>query len=187
MRWLRSFLVVGLLAGFGVLVPSAPACACDCGPLPAEEALAGADAVFAGVVADVASPWRGLTRSSADPVTVTFDVGTVYKGAVPVNARVQTARESPSCGYPFVAGQRYLVHVRVDADGIWRTGLCDGNQLLDAATALPEGGYPPGPAVTYSRQWPWPVLLSVALAAGALIAAVLLVRARRRRVTPSSS
>lgn len=180
MRWLGSVLAVGFLAGLGVVGPSAPACACDCGTLPAHEALARADAVFTGVVVGVAAPLRWLEWSSADPVTVSFEVDTVYKGDVPANARVQTARESPSCGYPFEKGQRYLVYVNIQPDGTWTTTLCDGNQVVLATTALPAGGYPPGPAEVYPRPW-WPFALSAALAVGALAVVLLLGRARRRR------
>jgi len=188
MRWLRSVFVVGLIAGLGVLVPSTPACACSCGSMSAEEAVARADAVFVGVAVDVNTPWRGPLVSSADPVTVTFDVGTVYKGDVPANARVQTVRDTASCGYRFEEGQRYLVHVYVGEDGIWATGLCDGNQLIEATTALPASGYPPGPAVAYPRDWAlWPVVGAAVLAAGAVAAVLLLVRARRRRPAPPAS
>jgi len=154
--------------------------------MSADEAVARADLVFEGVAVDVAVPWRGPFLSSADPVIVTFDVSTVYKGDVPANARVQTVRDSASCGYRFEAGERYLVHVYLKEDGTWGTGLCDGNQLIKAATALPAGGYPPGPAVAYPRDWGlWPVVVAAVLAAGALAAVVLVVRARRRR--PSAS
>jgi len=180
MRWLGSVLAVGFLAGLGVVGPSAPACACDCGTLPAHEALARADAVFTGVVVDVAPPFRWREWSSADPVTVSFDVDRVYKGDVPANARLQTARESPSCGYPFEKGRRYLVYVTIRPDGTFTTTLCDGNQEVRATTALPAGGYPPGPAVAYPRPW-WLIALPAALAGGALVVVVLLVRARRRR------
>ncbi|MBX6751268.1 MAG: hypothetical protein IRY85_16655 [Micromonosporaceae bacterium] len=187
MRWLRSLLVVGLLAGFGALLPSTPACACSCGALSAEEAVARADVVFVGVAVEVTVPWRGPLSSSGDPVTVTFDVSTVYKGDVPANARVRTVRDSATCGYPFVAGQRYLVHADRRTDGTWTTSLCDGNQPVDAATVLPAGGYSPGPAVAYPGEWPWGVLVAAALAAGALVVAGLLFRARRRRAAPPAS
>jgi hypothetical protein len=176
---MRSLLAVGLLSGLSIVVPSSPACACDCASLSRDEALARADAVFVGVVTDVATPWRWLMWSSADPVTVTFDVDTAYKGVVPAEARVRTARESPSCGYPFEVGQRYLVYVDVQADGTWATTLCDGNQTVDETTALPIGGYPPVADMTQPRRW-WP-LGAAALAVGALAVVVFIARVRRRR------
>jgi hypothetical protein len=180
MRWLRSIVVVGLFAGVSVLVPSTPACACSCGSMSAEEAMARADAVFVGVVVDVVFPWQWPLASSADPVIATFEVDAVYKGDVPVNVRVQTVRDSASCGYPFEEGQRYLIHADQQTDGFWTTGLCDGNQRVDAATVLPAGGYGPGPAVIYPRG-PWPVLGAAVVAAGVLLVLLVFVRTRRRR------
>ena len=75
MRWLRSLTAVGLLVGLAVLVPAAPACACSCPAVTAEEAVENAGVVFAGTVVAVDVPWRWLAVSGADPVTVTFEVG----------------------------------------------------------------------------------------------------------------
>jgi hypothetical protein len=182
MRWLRSLTAVGLLVGLAVLVPAAPACACSCPAVTAEEAVENAGVVFAGTVVAVDVPWRWLAVSGADPVTVTFEVGTVYKGAAPINARLQTARDGASCGYDFTPGSRYLVHVLIDQEGTWTTNACDGNRRLPAGTALPPSGYAPLPAVTHPGTWPGPVLiLGAALAAGAVVAVLLVLGSRRRR------
>jgi hypothetical protein len=190
MSWWRWLVVVCLLAGAGVLATAAPACACSCALVTPEEAFANADAVFVGVVEEIDEPWRGMFYSSADPVTVTFAVSDVYKGAVPANARLVTERDGASCGYEFAHGGRYLVHVHVRTDGEWRTSLCSGNSVLAQsgpvpATALPtevvrSGPYRPGPAIDYPRDWPLPLVLFGGLGALIAVGGALLLRRRRR-------
>jgi len=138
---LRSMLVIGLVTAMGVLVRAAPACACSCRELTQEEALALADVVFAGTVTDVHSSATGPIYSSADPVTVTFEVDTVQKGDVPASVQVQTVVSEISCGYEFRERSRYLVYVHVDQAGQWTTGLCNGNRVLDPWTG-PRAGDP---------------------------------------------
>ena len=104
-----------------LLVPTNTAHACSCAPAgsPAE-ALAEADAVFAGEVTSVkfsgTSPYR---LSSAALVTVEFSVSRIWKGPRLATLTVETERREVSCGFEFKKGQHYIVYVR---DG--RTGLC---------------------------------------------------------------
>jgi hypothetical protein len=180
MRWLRSAVVVGLLASVGILIPAAPACACSCVEFTPEEAFASSDAVFAGRVVDIVDPWPGPVISSADPVTVAFEVSAVYKGDVPVNAQVQTARDGASCGYDFAEGGWYLVHVQSDQAGEWTTGLCSGNQRL-AAGAIPTDGYAPAGPVNHPQEWRFAALAAAGVAVVAAAGAILLLRRSRRR------
>jgi hypothetical protein len=193
MRWLRSVLVVGLLAGLGVLVQQAPACACSCMEVTPAEAYAFADAVFIGTAVDVDQPWRGPMRSSADPVTVTFDVTAVSKGAVPANARLQTAFDGASCGYDFVAGTRYLVYVHIGEDGVWTSGLCSGNEVLAAGAQFPSGAAPngaqaPGPPVDHPSDLPWALIAAAAVVVAlvATLVGIAVVRSRRRAAAASN-
>ena len=57
--------------------------------------------------------------SSADPVTVEFDVIRVWKGPLRETLTVKTERMGISCGYEFKEGRRYIVYAY---DGY--TGLC---------------------------------------------------------------
>jgi hypothetical protein len=185
-------IVVGLLATVGVLVRAEPACACSCVAFTDAEAMARADAVFAGTVVDVDSSVLGSLLSSTDPVTVTLQVSTVYKGDVPAEVQVKTVASEVSCGYPFGEGSRYLVHVQIDEAGDWNTGLCSNNKVLPAAGEpttgpVPTVGYPPTPvSQPPTRQLPW-VLFVAAGAAATAIAVLLLVRARRRPAETTDS
>ncbi len=186
MRWLRSIMAVLLVSGLGVLTVASPACACSCRELSAQEAFDIADAVFVGRVVEIDEPGFGPVTGSADPVTLVFEVGDVYKGVVPANAHVTTARSSASCGFEPVAGKRYLIYVHEDEAGAWSTTLCSRNQELPAAGGVPGdlvpvARYEPAPPVDYpaDRWWlPYTIGAGAALLAG--LGIVFAVRARRR-------
>jgi len=172
MTRLWGVLSVATLVGLGVLVgPAAPACACSCaGPVGPAEAADRSTAVFSGTVRDVDRPW-GLMTSSADPVAVTIEVAEVYKGEVPAEVVVSTAAESPSCGYHFEVGGRYLVFADGALDDL-RTGLCSGNRDL-ASVSNPFGGG--GPPATGGVGSGWPAAGTYAgLVAGGALALVLI-------------
>lgn len=174
-------MVAVAVAGLVALPPS-PACACSCKSLTEQEAFDAAGAVFVGTVTDVDIPGIGPIIGSADRVNVSFVVSKVYKADVPADVVVRTVRDGASCGYPFAVGSRYVVFATAD-DGVWRTGLCSGTQLLPPAVE-PTGfadGYSPGPAAgNLDRRPPWPIVAGVA---GLLVAtaAAVLVWVRRRR------
>ena len=111
-------LAVGLMALFAL--PN-PAHACLCAPpgSPAE-ALASADAVFAGEVVAIRAlghpPYR---LSSADPVAVEFRVRRVWKGPRRETITIETEASGISCGYQFKKERRYIVYAR---EG--KTGMC---------------------------------------------------------------
>ena len=99
---------------------AAHACSCVSSGSPAE-ALAEADAVFAGEVTSVkfsgTSPYR---LSSAALVTVEFQVSQVWKGPRREILHVETERSEVSCGFEFKEGRHYIVYTWEGG----RTGLC---------------------------------------------------------------
>ena len=118
---------MAVVIGFAMCVLTAlalprPVHACSCGPVgsPAE-ALAEADAVFAGeVIAIRAQGHPPFRMSSADPVAGDFRVSRVWKGPRRETLTVETESSGISCGYQFKKGRKYIVYTW---DGT-RTGLC---------------------------------------------------------------
>ena len=109
---------LGLVALFAL---PRPAHACLCAPSGSPtEALAEADAVFAGEVVAIRPlghpPYR---LSTADPVEVEFRVSKVWKGPRRETLMVETEASGISCGYQFQKGQKYIVYAR---EG--KTGMC---------------------------------------------------------------
>ena len=99
---------------------TAHACSCDLPPGSPAEELAKADAVFAGVATSVKAHRKlFILPSSADPVTVEFEVSHVWKGPQQETLTVSTVRSESSCGYEFQEGEWYIVYAR---NG--ETGLC---------------------------------------------------------------
>ena len=98
-----------------------PANACSCAPVgsPAE-ALAEADAVFAGDVTAITPLGHPPFRlSTADPVAVKFRVSRVWKGPIQDTQTVQTEASGISCGFEFKEGQNYIVYTR-EGNRTWR-------------------------------------------------------------------
>lgn len=99
-----------------------PAWACDCAPLPSpQDALQQASEVFRGRVLEVAdaSPLR----------LVVFEVHETWKGPELPLATVATFRSGTLCGYPFVAGEEYLVYT----DGPGFAHACTRTRALASA------------------------------------------------------
>ena len=100
--------------------------------------------VFTGVVTRVsANPLGFICRSSADPVSVEFDVETVYKGDVGRTIVVHTVASGASCGFTFEEGKRYTVFPWA-IDGKLDAGLCRGN--VEGTIVAREYGLPKGHA-----------------------------------------
>jgi hypothetical protein len=102
----------------GILFVGGVAVVCACSCLPAatpKEALAQADAVFAGTVASI----EDLRQSTADPnftpieKKVTFRVSQTWKGKSAADLVVRTASNSAECGYHFVVGSNYVVYANL--------------------------------------------------------------------------
>ena len=109
-----------LLAALLMLPEPAHACLCASSGSP-REAMAEADSVFFGRVTSLTvHSRRDGSISSADPVTVEFDVIRVWKGPLRETLTVETERMGISCGYEFKESRRYIVYTW---DGN-RTGRC---------------------------------------------------------------
>jgi hypothetical protein len=147
-------LVVGLLIAGAALLQPCVAFACSCLPSPSVAAsLSESAAVFSGTVTKVEGP-QGQNINSADPVTVTFAVQKVWKGAAEAQLIVTTARDSASCGYNFELGQDYLVYANQNDGGgpALSVNLCSRTTILPQAAsdlaALGEGQTPTGGQVS---------------------------------------
>lgn len=127
--YLFLFLVVATVA-----VALRPTCAyaCSCLPpgTPAEERDK-ADAVFLGTVVAV-NPSSGATMEGSDPVTVTFQTTTVWKGPVTQQVAVTTPGSSASCGVTFEPGTAYVVYASLN-DGALSTTLCSRTTAVEHA------------------------------------------------------
>jgi len=118
-------------------------------PVPPAQALAEAQAVFRGTVVGLDEPSAGCggTMSSADPVTVSFQVDEVWKGEVAVDQQLTTAVEGASCGFSFSEGKEYVVYARDGgADGGLNVSLCSRTRTVAEASedlaALGKGDAP---------------------------------------------
>ncbi|GGG00620.1 hypothetical protein GCM10010912_51840 [Paenibacillus albidus] len=126
------------------------ACSCVVPGAPLEE-LERSAAVFSGEVVSVeAKP--SVVQSSGDPVTVTFNVQTIWKGEVGSTVTVTTAMSSASCGFEFTEGESYLVysHKGEGSDGL-KVSLCSRTTLLSGAAEDKEAlgpGISPGSRAT---------------------------------------
>lgn len=130
------FILAISLVGY---VPKAKACSCI-PPEPPLEAMAKADIVFAGKVADIDAP--AVMTSTLDENKITFNVSRAWKGVEMNPFYVYSSGSSASCGYEFEVGKEYLVYA-YDDDGRPATGLCTRTALLANASedlaVLPAG------------------------------------------------
>ncbi len=133
---LAVLVVTGVLIGRGADVR---ACSCTPPDSPAHE-LDRAAAVFAGRVTKTEDPATGPIVGSMDPITVTFEISTVWKGAAKPTLSVTTARSGASCGFTFTKGEEYLVYASA-SDARLHVSLCSRTRrLTDAADDLKELG-----------------------------------------------
>ncbi len=96
-----------------------------------QEAFSRATAVFAGEVTGIEDPPPSSVASSADPVTVTFDVSEAWKGAGNGTREITTPMSGASCGYEFQSGEEYLVYAPKNME-VW---LCGETKPLSDARA----------------------------------------------------
>lgn len=113
------------------------ATACTCMPSPPPIiALTEADAVFEGVVIDIAVEAKASENpnsiSSNDLMRIRFRVLQAWKGLEVNETVVFTARDSASCGYVFQIGSRYIVYARSGERGLI-TGCCSRTSLVSKA------------------------------------------------------
>lgn len=139
---------LALLVGMVFVVNPGAVSACSCAPFSKQQAVENASVIFTGTVTGTSRGFPfglGCTVSSADPISVTFDVDSVYKGDAPRRVAVTTVVGGASCGYEFASGKRYTVFATGAADKL-ETNLCRGNAL---GTIAPSEyglgtGRPPG-------------------------------------------
>lgn len=133
----RHYLVLALIALLMAFGPQ-PALACSCAQSTNAQHGERAAVVFTGTaIARTGTFPLSLTcaRSSAEPVVVSFDVDTVFKGTVTKTATVATVLSGASCGYEFTVGKRYTVFASAGVEGRLETGLCRGNVEGEIAAA----------------------------------------------------
>ncbi|WP_339317228.1 hypothetical protein [Paenibacillus sp. FSL R10-2734] len=134
---LMMFLCITLIFMALLTVRPSVTYACSC-VVPAEplEALETSSAVFAGKVVDIKES-KGIIISSADPVKVTFDVDSSWKGVEGNKVTVTTALSSASCGFEFVEGESYIVYAYASDEGDsdkLKASLCSRTNLLASAS-----------------------------------------------------
>lgn len=117
--------------------PAAHACKCA-EPEAVEAAAASASAVFEGQVSQISA-------GDANTVVVQLNVTRAWKGVRTEQVSVRTNAESAACGYPFQAGQSYLVYAQADGENL-RVQHCGRTRPIgeaqDDLVALGMGSVP---------------------------------------------
>ncbi|MGH3938205.1 MAG: hypothetical protein ACRDTG_06160 [Pseudonocardiaceae bacterium] len=121
-----------------LMVTTAPdALACSCATIGFPSQIERADVVFTGQAIE-RDEAVGILAGSGDPVTWTFAVDRLHKGAAQDEQEVVSARSEATCGIEFEVGTTYLVFASGqssdDADSM-ATGLCDGTRRLSEVSA----------------------------------------------------
>ena len=158
----RAVLIASLIgAGFVMAPHTAYACSCVQNP-PPPEALERSALVFAGKVVSLKLHERpGDVWSSADPVTVEFEVSRVWRGYDYQTMYLTTARSEATCGFTFIEGEEYLVY----SSNAVTVSLCSRTRSMSEAeedlAALGEGRSPmagsvgPTPVVPDLPEFPY--------------------------------
>ena len=173
---MRIFLLLVIIVSM-LKIETESACACSCAPPgPLDEELTNATAVFTGKVVSLAEPIGGFGPiSSADPIKVTFQIYTVWKGSLSQTTTITTARSGASCGFTFEKGGEYIVYAHGPENNL-SISLCSRTQLLSTAEDdLAELGIGVKPL---ADSYEWPASLSyvqIAVLLGTGIGMILLV------------
>lgn len=145
-RYLPRVLAIGLLSLLA-LPDTCFACSCP-PPRPPTEATAGATTVFRGRV--TATTLEGAPQGYRYR-RATFQVDTVWKGALGREVVIFTGGGGGDCGYDFVPGQEYVVYARQSPGGSLLpaglvTGICERTRPVSSAAedlaALGSGSAP---------------------------------------------
>ncbi|SFL75330.1 hypothetical protein SAMN03159341_109151 [Paenibacillus sp. 1_12] len=160
-----------------IAVPQ-PSQACSCAKKPSvQEELERKSAIFAGKVIKLSGPRLGFFNSSADPLTVTFAVSTVWKGETRAELNVSTPMSDSSCGYSFEMNREYLVYASSDGSGKHTTMLCDGTKLLsgsaDDLAVLGSGNKPIAQSYSLKPVGGIPLFILVSMAMAFVLAFML--------------
>ena len=141
---------LALLVALVFVVHPSAASACTCGPLTKPELVGNVSVIFTGTVTGISRASHfaqgcSPTVSTADPVQVTMEVETVYKGHADRQVTVSTVAGDASCGYEFKTGNRYTVFATGSLNKP-ETNLCRGNVegAISPAEYGLEAGRPPG-------------------------------------------
>lgn len=135
--------------------PVCPPDRCSClPPPPPREALAQADAVFAGRVVSV------IEHSEEDPghpggphLEVRIVPSARWKAAASDTVTVRTADNSAACGFPFQEGEEYLVYA--SGDDALRVITCSRTApLAQAADDVAALGRPGGTRIPVRKELP---------------------------------
>ncbi|MFS0724106.1 stalk domain-containing protein [Paenibacillus sp. 1P07SE] len=129
-KWMSAMMAAAFVVSLVLLPKPADACSCMPSPGPAEE-MERQEFVFSGEVVEIEEP--AVVESSGDPVTVHFEVDTVWKGEIGAQTQVWTAYSSATCGFHFEVGQQYIVYGTIDEEGGQHVGLCSRTAPLDQA------------------------------------------------------
>ena len=133
------FVIFSLL----LLLVASRAWACKCDFPTVEEDFKSSDVVFSGKVLriDQIEDERRIKWGEQDflsTVEVELDLNRVWKGTDETRKTVLTALHEPSCGYPFVVGNRYVVFAnarKIEKDEkdveVLYTHLCSANHERD--------------------------------------------------------
>jgi hypothetical protein len=145
---------LALSAALSAASPCAsPADRCSClPPPPPREALAQADAVFAGRVVSVV---RHEAEDPGHPGGPHLEVRIVptrrWKAAAADTVTVRTATDSAACGFPFQEGEEYLVYA--GGEDALRVVTCSRTaRLADAADDVAALGAAPGPRIPVRKD-----------------------------------
>lgn len=135
----RALVVVfaaSLLLAF--ILSTGEARACSCVGLTMEEQIQNAEAIFSGVVVDVAESADPYAPPGPNPGPVTFDVEAAWKGVSGETAVVLGHEPGSSCDIGFQVGESYLVYAYPGGeygDGPLETNICVGTKPLSSAGA----------------------------------------------------
>lgn len=141
----RALIAISIaVSAFVVRGPAAWSCSCATATI--QEQFRNSSVVFAGLAATVESSDRGVVAS--------FAVDDVFKGTVGQNVAIATQAGQAACGVPFIAGQRYAVFARAEAQTL-STDLCSGT--TQDARAVAKAGYLPRVRYSVLATSPSPV------------------------------
>jgi hypothetical protein len=177
---LRGLVAALLLALGGLLAGGSPAYACSCAyPPEAPELVDLADVVFTGRVVE--------ERVVGSSRFLTFAVDRVYKGDAAARQRVRTHAESATCGLDLDGTDGYVLQGRGTAADL-NADLCGGtrpgNQVLGLGPGRPPRPGGDGPSLLTAEFDQVRLALGAAVLSLSVVAAVLLVRRRRRSTRP---
>ncbi|MEU7001130.1 hypothetical protein [Nonomuraea sp. NPDC046570] len=134
---IRRTLTALLLAAMSLIALPGTACACSCAVPEPTEITTGAAAIFTGTA-------TAVEHVNSDATVFTFTVDAIYKGKPNTTLNIRSHPQSPTCGYNFTPGTRYLVFATDRESSTTsavpgvplHTDLCSGNRPIESGTPL---------------------------------------------------